>query len=158
LSQVPTLINPLETADELLTRLTELSFTLLSQELPKILATSHTMFKQDDVQATRAPKLSRSDARIHWNQSASSIEHQIRAFNSEPGAWTVFGDAEIKIHLAAASSPLGLEVGELTVVENRVFVGCAGGTLNLISVQPASKKPMSATDWARGINTEDRFS
>ncbi len=38
--------------------------------------------------------------------------------------------------------------------EGRLVLGCADGALELVEVQPAGKRRMAATDWARGIRAE----
>jgi methionyl-tRNA formyltransferase len=50
-------------------------------------------------------------------------------------------------------------IGLVSVQKNRVLVHCGQGTLlELKEVQPAGKKPMSAADWARGLQNEMIFS
>ncbi|MGW9550283.1 methionyl-tRNA formyltransferase [Citricoccus zhacaiensis] len=51
-----------------------------------------------------------------------------------------------------ASSP-----GHLHRGRKSVHLQCADGTVRLVQVQPAGKKPMSAADWARGLPEGARF-
>lgn len=160
--QIPTTIEPDETTGVLLSRLTELGITGLSELLPRIAANLAEPTAQDATLLASLPtanKLSREDARIDWNLSATHIENQIRGLNPEPMAWTTLEDETFRILEARAlgatdwqslagesSSP-----GEVTIAKDRTLVTCGQGTLlELKAVQPAGKKPMSAADWARG--------
>lgn len=159
-------INPRENAAELLTRLTEIGITLLNQELPKIAAGIATFHKQTELtahakQPRLARKLQREDARINWQAAAIAIEHQIRALNPEPMAFTALAGETFRILDAVALGKtdwesLDTEAGEskpgcIQFEKKRVLVRAGGGTLlELKTVQPAGKKPMSAIDWARG--------
>lgn len=47
--------------------------------------------------ATYCKMFSKEDYKINWNLSASKIKNKIRAFSSEPGAFTFFNNQRIKI-------------------------------------------------------------
>lgn len=153
LAQAPTPINPGENAGELLNRLTLLGCSLLSEVIPRISSRTHTL-KPQVGEASMAPKLSREFGQIDWHSSAKSIESQVLACNPEPGAWTLLNGQSFKV-LDAVALPQteSIEIGQPMLYGNRVLVGTANGHLMLQSVQPASKRQMSALDWARGALT-----
>ena len=97
-----------------------------------------------------APKISKEEAKIDWNQNAEAILRRIRAFFPDPVAWSDFKGGVFKI-TAASLSDLTLAPGEIMVIENEVVVGCAqGSAIVLKSVISAGKKEMAGIDWARG--------
>lgn len=104
--------------------------------------------------ASRAPKISKEEAKIDWNQSAESVLRRIRAFYPSPIAWSTwkgegFRVTDAKIHTTT------LPPGEITIVDGSVTVGCGGNTaITLLSVIPSGKKEMLAIDWARGARLE----
>ncbi|MEY3999914.1 MAG: hypothetical protein RLZZ626_269 [Actinomycetota bacterium] len=169
---VETLINPHENAGELLARLTELGITLLLEQLPLIQAGLATERTQTEG-ATHCGKLSRAIARIDWSRSAIEIENGINAYNPEPGAWTTLLGDQVKVLAARAlgatdwaalseSATAGeapAESGSVSITKSGALVHCGSGTLlELREIQPAGKKPMPASDWARGIaGREVRF-
>jgi methionyl-tRNA formyltransferase len=156
---VPAQIQPGETSQRLLARLTELGCTLLGQELPRILLESHRLMPQEPGDVTNvAPKLDRGHARIRWSNSAPEIERQVLAMNPEPGAWTALNGDTFKIHYARelAGSAAG-EVGTVSLVDGRVLVSTSAGVLELLEVQPSGKQVMQAKDWARGVSLPVRF-
>ena len=105
-------------------------------------------------QASRAPKISKEEAKIDWRQSADSVLRRIRAFYPSPIAWSTwkgegFRVTDAKIHTTTAPP------GEITIVDGSVTVGCGGNTaITLHSVIPSGKKEMLAIDWARGARLE----
>jgi methionyl-tRNA formyltransferase len=150
-------INPDETAGELLARLTKLGCTLLSECIPAISAGVATLSEQTGTPSL-APKISRAEARIDWSKKARSIEALILGCNPEPGAWTELAGESFKV-LAARALPdnAGVKPGALEVSGSNVFVGTGEGVLLLKEVQPASKRAMTAIEWARGLSEEMSF-
>ena len=104
------------------------------------------------------------------------MDRQIRACTPSPGAWTVLGDARIKLWpleaaggpdggrgaaaggSPAAGDPLGpdhsLAPGELRAGRSAVLVGTATGPVPLGDVQPPGKRRMRAVEWARGLRQD----
>lgn len=158
-ASVPTQIQPGETSERLLARLTELGCTLLRQELPSILLKRHNLTAQDlSGGFSSAPKLTREHARINWGQSASAIERTVLAMNPEPGAWTTLNGDTFKIHEARELVKDGsLATGSVLFEDGRVIVGTEEGVVELLTVQPAGKQSMTAREWARGITLPLRF-
>jgi len=160
---VRTTIQPGETSGRLLERLTELGITLLNQVLPALDAGIARAQEQPKSEPARpANKLDRAQAKLNWFETAIQIERKILGMNPEPMAFATIAQEPFRI-LDATSlgktdwSALDSESadthqpGRIRFEAKRVLVECGGGTLLQIkTVQPAGKKPMPATDWARG--------
>jgi methionyl-tRNA formyltransferase len=100
---------------------------------------------------TLAPKLDLSDAHIDFTGHATTVADRIRGVTPEPGAFTTIDDSRLKILDAAiARGEAPLEPGRIALVSGRVLVGTASDPVELLSVQPAGKRAMSAGDWWRG--------
>lgn len=159
IASVPTQIQPGETSARLLSRLTELGCTLLSQELPGVLLGSHSLTPQAiDDNVALAPKLGREQARVEWSRGAFEIERKVLAMNPEPGAWTTLNGETFKIHDAREIAGTESQaVGSVSLTNGKVLVSTAAGVLELLEVQPAGKQAMPAKDWARGVSLPLRF-
>ncbi|MBF4884735.1 methionyl-tRNA formyltransferase, partial [Cronobacter sakazakii] len=104
--------------------------------------------KQDDAQATYADKLSKEEARLDWTLSAAQLERCIRAFNPWPVSFFMIDEQPVKVWKASvirqqshATPGTILDAGK-----QGIQVATTDGILNLESLQPAGKKPMSAQD------------
>lgn len=100
---------------------------------------------------TLAPKLTLDDARLDFTQPARAVFDRFRGVTPEPGAHTEFDGGRLKI-LAVAPAPnaSSLPPGRFSLVDGRLLVGTATHPLELLTVQPAGRRAMSAADWWRG--------
>jgi methionyl-tRNA formyltransferase len=76
----------------------------------------------------------------------------VLAMNPEPGAWTTLNGDTFKIHEAREIAKDGsLAAGSISFEDGRVVVCTVEGVVELLTVQPAGKQSMTASEWARGI-------
>ncbi len=97
--------------------------------------------------ATYAPRLSRADGRLNWNESAEALARRVRAFDPWPGTFCLLGPVRLKVLTALAVPGAGAPG---TIVDSALTVGCGAGALRLLSVQPAGGKPMDGASFVRG--------
>lgn len=143
-----------ETAGRVLDDLAVIGAKLLVRTIDE-LADGVATARVQQGEPTFAPKLTIEDARLDWSQPAASLHNRIRGVTPEPGAFTMIDDARLKIHAAAIAHDLApLPVGEIRASGRRVTVGTATVPLELLEVQPAGKRAMSAIDWWRGLGVE----
>ena len=143
-----------ETSGDVLARLGERGADLLVTVLDALEDGTASATPQPADGVTQAPKLTVADARIDWTGPAVTIERLIRACNPTPVAWTTHRGERFKVWLASAHAGTLLDPGALAVDKRRVLVGTGAGVLELRTVQPAGKRPMDATAWSRGLDTE----
>jgi methionyl-tRNA formyltransferase len=105
---------------------------------------------------TIAPKVTVEEARVRWHLPAHVVERRIRAVTPNPGAWTMIGDLRVKLGpVAPADTAEPLPPGAIRVERKAVLVGTGSQPVALGVVQPPGKKPMNATDWARGARLDE---
>ncbi|NQW32480.1 MAG: methionyl-tRNA formyltransferase [Actinomycetales bacterium] len=159
LGHVTQLVDPKDTSGALLDRLADTGSHLLRQTLDALEAGMITPIAQQHDQATYAPKLQKSDSRIDWQLPAIEIDRRIRAMTPKPGAWTTMALSEHEISLSigpvSTNRDIQLDPGVICVIDRRVFVGSATYALELDRIKPPGKKFMLATDWMRGLRTEE---
>jgi methionyl-tRNA formyltransferase len=143
-------IGALETAGHLLGSLAESGAELLVRVVDNLAAgTARAEPQAGDV--TLAPKLSLEDGRIDWSAAAITVSSLVRGVTPEPGAFTTVDGARLKVLDAAiARDERRLAPGELSLEGRRLLAGTASDPVELLTVQPAGKKPMAAADWWRG--------
>lgn len=148
-------IGDTDTAGDVLHRLATTGAGLLVDTLDRIAAGALEPTPQPDTGISMAPKISTADAEIDWTQPAGRIDRQIRACQPDPGAWSTFRGEHFKIDSATVQDQSDLRPGELEATKKSLRAGAGSGCLRLHQVQPPGKKPMSAPDWARGVQFSD---
>jgi methionyl-tRNA formyltransferase len=146
-------VRPRDTAGDLLDRLSISGAQLLADTLDGIESGLVRAVPQPDEGVSYAPKLTPEDAHVDWGLPAVAIDRLIRACTPEPGPWTEFAGARLK--LGPVDPELDgphLAPGELFVTRNSVLAGTATEPVRLGTVQPPGKRPMAAADWARGLH------
>jgi methionyl-tRNA formyltransferase len=155
-------IGPADTSGDLLGRLSVAGARLLLATLDGIEDGTVRAVPQPADGVTLAPKLTPEDARVDWKLPAHLIDRQIRACTPDPGAWTEFESARLKLGPVTPAGPgPGADVvvgptapGELRIERGAVYVGTGTVPVRLGDVQPPGKRPMAAADWARGLRAD----
>ncbi|SEE27869.1 methionyl-tRNA formyltransferase [Arthrobacter alpinus] len=149
-------IRPTDTSAELLERLSHSGATLLAQTIDGLGAGRLTGVVQQG-EISLAPKLTLEDGHVQWRDPALAINRRIRGVTTEPGAWTMLAGQRFKLGPVGMRTDItGLAPAQLHFEAKSVLVGTGSHAVELVDVQPAGKKLMKATDWARGLgNKED---
>jgi methionyl-tRNA formyltransferase len=104
---------------------------------------------------THAAKLSKDEARIDWNSSATHIDRQVRAFNPWPVAEARLRGESVKL-LRSRAAPQGENSGANTgatpgtvkgLADDALQVCCGQGVLQVLQLQRAGRRPVSARDF-----------
>ncbi|MCU0279137.1 MAG: methionyl-tRNA formyltransferase [Candidatus Nanopelagicales bacterium] len=144
-------IGPRDTSGDLLGRLAHSGAGLLVKVLDGIEdATVHAVPQSADG-VSLAPKITVDDARVRWDDPALAVDRRIRACTPAPGAWTMLDDVKVKLQPVSIADE-SLAPGQMKIEKARVLVGTLTQAVELGVVQPAGKKAMAATDWARGLH------
>ena len=102
---------------------------------------------QDEALVSYAEKLSKEEARLDWSLSAAQLERCIRAFNPWPISHFMIEEQPVKVWQATVLPHQNKQPGEIVHADKKgVQIATADGVLNLVSLQPAGKKAMSAQD------------
>ena len=145
------------TSDELLNELADLGVEAVAQTLT-LIEQGVRPHAQSSEGATRAMKISKGDAQIDWNQSAEVISQKIRAFTSNPGAWTNFRESTLKVFTPTITD-FPLPPGELLLKEKKLYIGTSTFAIEIGEVQPSGKALMPASSWVNGVRLDsgERF-
>jgi methionyl-tRNA formyltransferase len=98
---------------------------------------------------TYADKIKKEETIINWNQPASVIERQIRAFNPSPGAALVWNGQILKVWQASVVKGTHHEAPG-TVLNDDFVIVCGRDALQIEILQLAGKKPMSVKAFKNG--------
>ncbi|MFA5126510.1 MAG: methionyl-tRNA formyltransferase [Patescibacteria group bacterium] len=149
LAQIKLKIEPNDDYLSLSERLAALGAKLLSDNIIKYLAGVLPATAQDDSQATFCKLINKEQGEIDWHKPATEILNQIRAFRVWPTSYTRLNNLELKIIQARLAS-INLAAQEVLIREGKLYIGTGAGALEIISLQPANKKIMTAAEFVRG--------
>lgn len=148
-------IAPDETAGELLESLAVSGADLLARTVDDLATGAATAVEQSG-EPTLAPKLGLADAHLDLSQSASVVYARLRGVTPEPGAFAFLDGERFKVQSAReVPEEERLAPGAVVLREKRVLVGTGTHPLELIQVQPAGRRAMSAADWWRGLGDRE---
>ncbi|MCX5655211.1 MAG: methionyl-tRNA formyltransferase [Planctomycetota bacterium] len=151
-------IEPDETAGNLADRLSKLGARLVTEVIREIPLGEVERRRQNESQATMAPRLKKSDGVIDWNRPAQEVHNRIRGMMPWPGASTTLpglgsrGPLRLVLTRSHLVEPAGKgEPGTIVAVgPEGIDVAAAKGAVRLLELTPAGKRTMPAVDFARG--------
>jgi len=150
ISVVETPIADDETGGSLTARLSYLGAMLIDDALPGFLAGRPEPASQIGAGATKAPRLTREEARLDGTWEAERAVRAVRAFHPRPGAWMSLEGASVKILGAELGSGAIIQPGRVEALAGEPVLGLADGIVRLTRVQPPGKGVLSGTDWLNG--------
>ena len=96
--------------------------------------------------ADYATKVTESDRAIDWRLSATAIADQVRALSPDVGAHTELGGRRVLVWRAVARGALP----RAAQTRDRLIVPCGEGVLEILELQEAGRRRMTAQDYLRG--------
>lgn len=140
-------------------RLMHLGAEMVVDTVNSILDGSLTTTPQPKGEFTPAPKIFKDDCRIDWSRTSREIHNHVRGLSPYPASWTVIEEEsgrqleckifETKLTDEPCSGP---EHGALRKEGKRLFAACSDMWLEIISLQPAGKKRMTADAFLLGYH------
>lgn len=165
LGVVKTDIGPKETYGELQDRLAELAVPLTCQVVDALADGTAQEIVQDASLVTKAPRLKKNNGAIPWQKSSRLVGCHIRGVQPWPKPSTVLhvGDTTIRmlvLDVDTSDHTVSGDPGTVDIVDRkRLIVKTGDGSVELLSVQPEGKRPMTPAEFLNGkmIKPGDRF-
>ena len=154
-------IEPEDNTEELFARLTECGLELLEKDLFDYVSGKIKPIPQNEEHASYAPIIKKSDGKLDINMDAVDIHNRVRGFYPWPSVYGKVGGKTLKIlKTFLTSMNSDLPPGTVKVISNKPHLVCGDGNLlELITVQPESKKPMDGVSAVNGgyLKDGDKF-
>lgn len=153
----PVRIGDKENGGELHDRLAQLGGEILCEYLPDILEAKLEAEPQDETLVTHAGKISRSDAAMTWNNSATELLRQVRAYNPTPGAYFDIDGEQVKCWSAIGIEAQGEAAGTVVAAgRDGIDVACGDGALRMLELQRPGRGRISAGEFANQLSLSGR--
>ena len=140
------------TAGEAHDRLAILGADLMQRALAAFSRGTLAFVPQATVGVDYARKILNDECRIDWSRPATKVIHHIHGLSPFPGAFTFAdlgkGPERLKImrgSLRAGSGSPG------TLLDDSLMIACGTGAVQILDLQRAGSKPMSAVEFLRGV-------
>jgi methionyl-tRNA formyltransferase len=147
----PVRIGPDMTAGELHDALALLGADLMARALAALERGTLAFTPQPAEGVTYAAKIDKAETRIDWGKGWNDVHNQIRGLSPVPGAWCEMpGAGRVKI-LRTTKGEGGGAPG--TVLDARLTIACATGSVRIVELQRAGGRPMPADEFLRGSAT-----
>lgn len=131
---------------------------LLVRTIPAWIAEEITPREQDHEKATYTKILTKEDGHVDWNLQAREVQNRMRAYSLWPQCWSIasFSNTRMRIKLLTLTTtdrPIESSPPGTILVENqKLLVAARDYFLEIITLQPESRSPMSAEDFIRGFH------
>jgi methionyl-tRNA formyltransferase len=136
-------------AIELREELSKINCALLPETVELYLNNQLDPIEQDEQEATHTHKTTKADGQIDTDKSPNVLAQEILAYSGWPKSYISINDKEIII-IEAKPSNLSAPKGEFFVDNKKLYLGCSGGSLEIIKLQPQGKAPMDAQGFING--------
>jgi methionyl-tRNA formyltransferase len=157
LAQRAIAIDPDETAGELEARLAPLGAEEVVRVVEELATDSASPRAQDNSQATKAPRLTKEQGRLDWQQPAVTLKRRVRGLHPWPRAfsfWQVGERPPLRVNidrvaladLPTEEAPPGVPLEQ----PGRLVVATGEGALEIVQIQPAGKRVMTGGEFVRG--------
>ncbi len=144
-------IDATDTAATLHDRLASIGARLLAATLPALDRGELVAEIQDPELTTYAEKLTKVEARLDWQSSATALDRQVRALDPWPVAEAHLDDKPLRIWQATPLPGHDGPPGRIVQAgPEGIDVACGEGLLRLLRLQLPGKRPVSAGDFANG--------
>ena len=144
-------IDPDETYGQLSDRLAALGAALLIETLDRLEAGTLVRIPQDPEEATVCHMLTKEDGHIDCARAAKAVHDLVRGTDPWPNAFVLLDGQALKIFATARTEETFSDApGTLRERNGRLYLVCADGALEILSLQASGKKRMDAAAFLRG--------
>ena len=120
--------------------------------------------KQNEIDATYAHKVKKSEAKVMWNKITSEqIIRKVNAFNPFPGVFCIFRGKVLKIWKVTKEDNIKIKKSGIlcaNLERSNLFIGTVDGVIEVKEIQLEGKRKMTAKEFiiANKINDEELLS
>lgn len=157
LAQYEIPLNGTETYTKLESEVHAIGPELLVRSLQDFVAGRIDPIKQEHSTASYCHMIERKDGRIDWNATADEIDRVHRAFEAWPGVFTELAGKRVKLLEFETTELDSLEPGQIKLENDTLLVGTGSNPIQITKLQPAGKKPMTASEFANGYKNLVKF-
>ena len=127
--------------------LSQLGAKALLDSISKIENGKAKFKEQNHNQATYAKKISKTEGKIEWNESAKKVLAKINGVNPNPGAWFEYKKERYKVWKAKIVNKSG-KIG--TILNDQLIVSCKDQAIQILEIQKEGKSRQATRQFLLG--------
>ena len=137
------------TAGDVADRLSTIGAALMLRALDAVEQGTLSLAPQPESGVTYADKIGKDEARIDWAKPWRQVHNQIRGLSPFPGAWFELPGLRDRVKVLRSTKGEGTGKPGM-VLDDKLTVACADGSVRLIELQRAGRQAMKAGEFLRG--------
>lgn len=151
ISRIQVDINEGETSEEISEKLSDISSSNIIQTIDSIEFNKYTLVPQNEEESSYAPKITKEESFIDWNQPARKIADKINALCPNPCAHAKYKNERIIFYKAVVSDYASNSPGKIERFDkNEFLVGAQDSCISVLELARQNKKRMSFKDFYNG--------
>jgi methionyl-tRNA formyltransferase len=140
------------TAGELHDALAERGAALMVDALAHLARGTLACAPQPTVGITHAAKIDKGETRIDFARTSHEVHDHIRGLSPAPGAWFAMDHSGERIKVLRTRPADGSGApGTILAIDTGITVACGTGALQILHLQRAGRRPMTAAELLRGF-------
>lgn len=143
-----------KSCEELTSELAAAGAKALVDVLPDLADGSVEWHEQDPAGVTVAAKVRKEEMLLDPADDVRANALRVQAAGDTAPARAVVAGRGVRVMSARVANEAQVDAGEVLAQKKHVFLGCADGALEVLSVKPDGKKEMPAASWAAGLRGE----
>lgn len=131
--------------------------SIISERSISIFSEIYDKYKRGEIkpkpqrgESSYAHKLDEDELWIDWKKDAFFVMRHIHALSPTPGARTHFDGKYIKIYKVQENRDYSGPIGKIIIEGSRLFVMCGEGAVEVLELQSAGKRKMTASEYVQG--------
>tara|TARA_B100001540_G_scaffold5324_1_gene4712 strand:- start:144 stop:611 length:468 start_codon:yes stop_codon:yes gene_type:complete len=145
-----------ESGDFLMERLGNLGGTAIRNDFKSILKQNLKAEPQINSKASYSGKIEKKDAKLDWSKSSEILVREVRAYNSNPGAYFMYKNEAIKCWHAIPKDTDSLPGKVISSDKSGIEIGCGSGSLVMLELQRPGKRRITAGEFAAQVDLNNK--
>jgi methionyl-tRNA formyltransferase len=141
-----------DTAESLGNRLGAIGAAQAVRDIPRWADGALVAVPQRAASASLTRPLTKADGWLDWTRPAVELDRHVRAMWPWPRAWSTVDEVPLQVHRARVvdEDVSGMTPGSVIPDKRRIVVATGRGALELLIVEPAARRAMSAQAYLNG--------
>lgn len=150
-------VGPDDTTGDIYERLQMLGADMIVRAVDQMERGEAHPIPQDASIATAAPKIFEKDRVIDFDRDSQDVHNHVRGMSPFPCAFTTLDGLRFRIYRTKNAPEISGRVGQIIHLDDRYFVGCSTGSVELVDVQLEGKRKMGAIEFFKGYRGGQRI-